>query len=365
MFRPIHERLLQDPRVAVFFSGKLQGASSARAMARALGVTGMPAVRRGLASLFRFDLMVSADYEVWDPFDDPRFAMSATPRLQLFHGASVRNGAIQPKLTRYHHLFTIGPYMDRAFAKAGIFEAGDPRLCPIGMPKTDRLLDGSLHREALRRSLSFTNDLPVVTLAPTWIVRTPLNRYGEELLDALARGPWNLAVKLHDKFFDPRYNTVDWRRRLLEFQKTRPNVRVIENYDAMEVLAATDVLISDVSSIANEFALLDRPLVYLAVMDHERLARQYPNLDLETWGQRLGDVADGPGACVSAVTDALASPHRHSDIRIAAAKDLFHNAGTSTSAAVAAIYDILGLSAPDGAPGGAPGETPAVNRLSR
>lgn len=346
MFRPIHERMRQDPRLDFFFSGKLRGASSARAMAHALGVEGMPAIRRGIAVHFPFDLMLSADYDLWEPFDDSRFAVSETPRIQLFHGASVRNGAIQPKLQRYHHLFSIGPYMGRAFAKADIIPEGDPRLRPVGMPKTDRLLDGTLTREASRHKLGIDNDLPAVTLAPTWVMRTPLNKYGEELLDALAEGPWNLLVKLHDKFFDPRYNTVDWGRRLSEFKKTRGNVRVIENYDAMETLMATDVLISDVSSIANEFALLDRPLVYLAIEDHERMIRQYPWLDLETWGQRLGEVVDGPGACVSAVSAALADPSRHRDIRMAATEDLFHNRGNATSAAVSAIYDILEMDEP-------------------
>lgn len=346
MFRPVHERLRADDRVEVTFSGKLRGAGSSRAMARALGVEGARAVRRGIATLTRFDLMVTADYEIWKPFENPRLPIHRTPRLQLFHGVSVRNGAIQPKMTRFQHLFSVGPYMDRAFAAAGVFAAGDPRLRPVGMPKTDRLLDGSLDRARVRAALGVNDDRPVVTLAPTWIPRTPMNRYGEALLDALAAGPWNLLVKLHDKFFDPRYNTVDWRRRLAAFAKGRPGVRVIADYDAIETLYATDVLISDVSSIANEFALLDRPLVYLAVEDPERLQKQYPRLDLDTWGQRPGAVVDGARACVDAVAQALAEPERGGEIRRAMVRDLFHHPGAATRPAVQATYELLELDPP-------------------
>lgn len=346
MFRPVHERIRDDPRIDVYFSGKLRGASSSRAMVRALGVTGMRAIRRGLAALFRFDLLLTADYEVWKPFEHPRLGIRRTPRLQIFHGVSVRNGAIQDKMRRFHHLFTVGPYMDRAFIEQGIFPSGDPRLVPVGMPKTDRLLDGSLDRGEVRARLGVDASRPVVTLAPTWIPKTPMNRYGEELVRALARDEWTLLVKLHDKFFDPRYNTVDWRRRLSAFAREHPSVRVIRDYDAIETLFASDVLISDVSSIANEFALLDRPLVYLAIEDEARLRRQYPRLDLITWGQRAGEVVDSPETCVRAVRDALGNPERFGAIRRAMAADLFHNRGRATSVATQHIYRILDMEPP-------------------
>ena len=343
MFRPIHERLKDDPRVEVFFAGKLRGSGSSRRMARTLGVSGTRALRRGVAALVRLDLLVTADYEIWPPFENPRLAGSAAPKVQLFHGVSVRNGALQEKIRRFDHLFTVGPYIDRRFVELGLLDEDDPRTNAIGMPKTDRLLDGSLDAGAIRDQLGVPRDRPVVTLAPTWIPRTPMNRYGVELIRALAGGTWSLLVKLHDKFFDPRYNTVDWRRRLGPLERELPGLTVVRDYDAVPTLFATDVLISDVSSIANEFALLDRPLVYLAIEDRARLLKQYPRTDLETWGQLPGDVVSSPGECVAAVERALAEPSRHGEIRRAMAADLFYHHGHATDAAVGRTYELLEL----------------------
>lgn len=350
MFRPLHERLLGDPRVGLFFAGKLRGSGSSRRMARDLGIRNMRVIRRGLAALRRFDLLITADYDTWEPFADPRFPISATPRVQLFHGASVRNGSMQSKITRFQHLLTCGPYIERLFVKSGMFRADDPRLLPVGMPKTDRLLDGSLDRLALAASFGIDPALPNVTLAPTWVLRNPMGRYGVELIRALARGPWNLLVKLHDKFFDPRYNTVDWGRRLGQLERQLPRLRVVRDFDATPTLFLTDVLISDLSSIATEFSLLDRPIVYLAIEDLESLLRQYPSLDLKTWGQRAGEVVAEADACVAAVERALAEPLRNGEIRRAMAADFFHNPGRATDAALGHIYPLLALDPPHATP---------------
>ncbi len=342
MFRPIHEHLKRDPRVEVFFAGKLRGDQSSRGMASQLGVREARTIRRGLSTLVKFDLFVTADYELWPPYERDRLPIKRAPKVQLFHGASVRNGAVHPKMQRYQHLFTVGPYMHEAFFARGIFERGDPRLHKIGMPKTDRLRDGSLDADAIRKELKLDPSRPVVMLAPTWLKASPITRYGEELIAKLADGPWQFLIKLHDKFFDPRFNLVDWKKRL-EPYRSRANCRVVEDYDAIPYLWVTDVLISDVSSIANEFALLDRPLVYLEVDDQEALKKRYPNLDLDTWGQRAGEVVGDAARCRAAVERALADPNHNSEFRRALAADVFYNPGHATEPAVAKFYEILEL----------------------
>lgn len=343
MFRPIQQRMARDGRVDFYFAGQLRGADTSKRMAAKLGVEDARSIRRGMAGMVEFDLFLTADYDLWTPFFKGRLPIVSTRKVQLFHGASVRNGAIQPKMRRYHRLFVIGPYMYRAFLSSGIVEEGDPSLAKIGMPKVDRLVDGSLDGLEIRGQLGFDNDQPIVMLAPTWLRDSPMSRYGEELLKGLAAGPWNLVVKLHDKFFDPRFNTINWRRRLKEYVG-RDNCKVlIDDYDAVPYLFVTDLLISDVSSIANEFALLDRPLVYLQVGDPEKLSEQYPFLDLETWGQHPGEMADGPDECVRAVERGLSDPSARSDIRRELTRDIFYEPGKATEKAVGELERLLEL----------------------
>lgn len=346
MFRPVQELMLPDDRVRFWFTGQLRGTASAGEMARSLGVTGATPIRRGLSALARFDAFVTADYDLWSGFDNDRLPIATAPRVQLFHGVSVRNGAIQKKMLKYRRLFSVGPYMTRRFVESGILEDGDPRLTPVGMPKTDRFFDGSQDAEATRRELGLDPSKPTVMLAPTWLRHSPMTAYGEALIERLAAGPWNLIVKLHDKFFDPRFNVVDWRERLAPLGAREGCAVLVDEYDAVPYLWIADLLISDVSSIANEFALLDRPLVYLEVDEEEKLAAQYPNLDLETWGQRAGATAASAEACVAAVEAGLSDPAARSEFRRALAEDLFYNRGSASPVAAAALYDVLELDLP-------------------
>jgi len=343
MFHPIQRLMLADERLEFFFAGELRGAETSRGMAARLGVEGARPIRRGLAALCRFDLFLTADYELWTPFEKGRLPISDATKVQIFHGASARNGAIQPKMKRYGRLMVVGPYMYRAFLEAGLFEEGDPRLEKVGMPKTDRLVNGTLDAGAIRDRLDLNPNRPTIMLAPTWLRRSPMFDYGEELLERLAAGPWNLIVKFHDKFFDPRYNLVDWRARLRGIEQSRTCKVVIDEYDATPLLFVTDLLISDVSSISNEFALLDRPLVFLEVADAEELKAQYPQLDLETWGQRAGGVASDVQSCLRAVEAGLSDPGRHSELRRALAADIFYNPGQASERAASVLYDLLGL----------------------
>ncbi|MBI4880276.1 MAG: CDP-glycerol glycerophosphotransferase family protein [Planctomycetes bacterium] len=343
MFRPIQRLMAEDARIQFFFAGRLRGGVSSRRMAATLGVEGARPIRRGLSALCAFDLFVTADYDIWGAYEKSGLPIGRTPRVQIFHGASVRNGAVQPKMARYHHLFVIGPYMYRAFVANGYFADGEARLAKVGMPKTDRLLDGSLDAGAIRAALRLDPARPTVMLAPTWLRDSPMNEYGMELIEQLAAGPWNVIIKLHDKFFDPRFNIADWRSRLAGCAR-RANCRVAsDEYDAVPLLYVSDVLISDVSSIANEFALLDRPLVFLRVPEREALAERFPRVDLETWGQRAGEVVSSAAACVAAVERALSDPAARGDIRRALAADIFYNPGSAAPAAARRLYQILGL----------------------
>jgi CDP-glycerol glycerophosphotransferase (TagB/SpsB family) len=102
-----------------------------------------------------------------------------------------------------------------------------------------------------------------------------------------------------------------------------------------------DLLLTDASSVANEFALLDRPMVFLDVPELIEAARQKGAVDLETWGRKAGDVVTDPADAVRAVADALGRPERHSDVRRALAEDLFYNPGAATGAAVSWLREEL------------------------
>src|SRR5256885_322156 len=74
---------------------------------------------------------------------------SATQTIEIFHGLSFRNMSVREENSGKDAYFLLGPYMRRAFAERGLLPEGDERAVEVGFMKTDRLLDGSLDRDAL------------------------------------------------------------------------------------------------------------------------------------------------------------------------------------------------------------------------
>jgi hypothetical protein len=114
--------------------------------------------------------------------------------------------------------------------------------------------------------------------------------------------------------------------------------------DEIPYLFAADLLVSDASSVTNEYALLDHPMVFLDVPKLIATARKKGSMvDLETWGRRLGLVAPDATSAVDAIAYALASPMLQSPIRRAAASDLFYNPGRATATALEWLGTELGV----------------------
>src|SRR5436309_291996 len=152
---------------------------------------------------------------------------------------------------------------------------------------------------------------------------------GEEVLRRLRDwGAVDVLVKLHDH---PK-KAIDWPARLAPLEGE--HLRLARTPDVVECLFAADLLISDASSVVNEYALLDRPIVFLDVPELLAAARDREGsaLDLDTWGRRGGEVVADPADVVGAVARGLEHPERRSDVRRAIAADLFFNPGSATAA---------------------------------
>jgi hypothetical protein len=331
MMRPLLRRFTLDPRFAVRGAAKWFGDDAGARVFTAAGVEQIAPLPVWRARFKRFDVYLSADFGVVAP--------RSRIKVHLFHGVSFRNHAVHQNALRYDLLLLAGPYMRRQFEQRGILTAANAeRFVTVGMPKLDALVDGSLRRDDVLTRLALDPALPTVLYAPTWSKKmSSLIHHGEALARELARFSGNVIVKLHDNSLDPRKAKRDWRALFATLES--PRFRFVDAADVVPLLAAADVLVSDASSVANEFALLDRPIVFL---DIERLEEKVKDkADLDTWGRRSGDVIDGPAALLPALDAALADPKRHSDVRRALAADIFHEPGRATEHAWNAILRAL------------------------
>jgi len=334
IFRPVHQRLRSDPRLDIWLSGKFLDEKNPRKLYAQFGLEDQKIIGELRARWTRFDLYLVARWRVAAP--------RARKKAHFFHGVSFKNYALSGHARLYDRLFLVGDYHRRRFIELGVLTPDDPRIARVGMPKTDCLVDGSLDRKVVIESYGLDPARPTILYAPTWSEHCSLYTLGMDLLHAVARRPVNFLIKLHDHSYDPRHNPIDWAEALKAFDGS-PNVRVVHDWDVCPSLVAADVLISDASSVAYEFLLLDRPVIFCDVPE---LLAGYKSADLETWGRKVGQTIATLPELDAALDDALGNPGRQSGLRRAAAADLFYNPGQATARAVEEIYRLLELEAP-------------------
>jgi hypothetical protein len=334
-FAPLFERLTARANTQVFVSGGLRTKAKGDdegylydgpAMYGPLQVPQEQILSVPEIQEQEFDILFSACTNLIEPKHVPT-------RIQIFHGISFRNKAVRSANMGCDYYFIIGPYMHRRFQEGGLFHDGDNRGVPVGFMKTDPLLNGRFDRRALQKQFGVEGDRPVLVYAPTGAKDNSLETMGEEVIRRLATtGKYDILIKLHDH---PKNKKIDWPARLAPWTNT--HCRVVRELDIMPLLYVADLLISDASSVSNEYALLDRPIVFLdtpELLDKERESGN-AMMDIETWGQKGGALVKQPQDIEEAVELGLRSPELYRDIRHAMVKDLFYNPGKATDTAMA------------------------------
>ncbi|GJM21956.1 MAG: hypothetical protein DHS20C15_18710 [Planctomycetota bacterium] len=336
MFRPLHAHLLDDPAMRITLYGKSFGKSDSSLFERA---GALPAKQRPnwMAKFARPDVLISADFLL--------ATRHARTSVQIFHGVSIKNYFLNENVHAYDHVFATGPYMLKRYEERGFFEPGDPKLKHVGIPKTDRLTDGTLDRARTLESYGLDPALPTVLYAPSWGTESSLDQMGEQVLSALASmSDINVLVKLHDNAFDPRVARRDWRAFLDDL--VGPRFAAPQTFDVIVPMQAADLMVTDISSVAFEWLQVDRPLIFMTF--DGQLARWEGKADLDTWGRRIGTECEDPVKLPQVVAAELADPDRLGDIRRAACADIYFNVGGATQAAIRELYALLGRPLPPG-----------------
>lgn len=328
-YRPVYELLAREPGFRFFFSGperlKRGEAEEARPPERLYRQFGVP--RREILSPAEA-LAAEVDVTVCS-FVSGLFPRRDRLRVHLFHGASFRNMAVRQDILAFDRLFGLGPYQRRLFEESRILRPGDSRFVPIGFPKLDPLTDGTLDRRAILRRAGFSGRRPVILYAPTGQRFNSLELMGEEVLRRLAgEGRYDILVKTHDH---PRDGGTDWAARLRALEG--PHLRLARDYDVVPYLFASDLLLTDASSVSSEYALLDRPMVFIDVPQMlQAVTEKGLAVDADR-GRSGGLVARWPDEVVRAVREGLARPGARSRERRALAAELFYNPGRAAAAA--------------------------------
>jgi hypothetical protein len=345
MFKPVHRRLKQDPRIEVWLTAN----HNTKKLYQSIGLEKELVIGKYHSMVRHWDMCIcpSFYYE----------RNNADVKVQIFHGCSLKNRAVHKKALQYDKLFLIGPYMRQKFISTWKLSEDDPRFENIGMPKLDAFFDGSLDKDAIVRQLNLDPGLPTVIYAPTRtsVTSSSLQMYGRQIISTVSEMPVNFLIKLHDRAYKQWKPGMkeDWME-ILESYNDHPRVRPVYDYDITPYLYVSDLLISDISSVVNEFTLLNRPMVLIDVprlISHHKtieLKRGVEVSDLEEWGRHGGHLIKDMQTLAHAVNNGLEHPEEKNEIRQEFARKFFFPPGEATEKAMGKIYELLGLSAPGG-----------------
>jgi GT2 family glycosyltransferase len=338
VLEPVVHALEQDPRLTVGFLAEAE--YKRQHIDRVTGrqrrwVTG------AWARWARVDLLITAD-----PWDTPPLERCYR-RMNFFHGVGGKYNLDDPRylpiaFDQWDRVCFVNADRMQRYLAGDILRPGAAEL--VGYPKLDALVNGRIDAAAVRDRLGLELHRRTALYAPTWSPASSLNVAGDEIVASLVDAGFNVIVKPHDLSFDkdPKYSGgIDWRARLQALERAG-RIILSDDPDASPLMAASDLLVTDHSSIGFEFCLLDRPIVVVHAPDLARVARINP--ERIALLRSAADVVVDPRQTGDCARHALSWPQRHQAERAAISRMLFHEPGTATGRAVSVAYDLLELS---------------------
>ena len=335
---PIYKALRSDPRINFYLTSTDQGSQHENVFDE-LG-EGIEIIGPRHAAMSRFDAYLAADL-MWAKL--PR----GSQRIYMFHGVAGKYADVYDRpdfsMRQWDRIFFINRRRLGNFIASGAIDPDSKAARLIGYPKLDCLVDGSLRRDDVVRSLAIDPAERVVLYAPTWSPFSSLSSIGEELVRRLCDAGYKVVVKLHDRSWQRDHEHsggVNWAERLEPHLVAFGGV-LARGSDATPYLAAADLMITDHSSAGFEYLLVDRPLVRIEVPEliaATRIPKEYVSL--------LAEASLSVGSsesAIKAVEKGLADPSAQSKSRKAVAQELFFDPGRATSRAVEELYEVLEL----------------------
>ncbi|RPK64170.1 CDP-glycerol:poly(glycerophosphate) glycerophosphotransferase [Streptomyces sp. ADI96-02] len=260
-------------------------------------------------------------------FDEIRVRMQNAPQRER----------LQKAVHRFDHFLVRSEHDVATLARA--YRLPEARLLRTGYPRNDVLVaerdrcesEGRLPRPPLAARLGLDEDRATVLYAPTFRGGPGKQRRRRLLLD---------VREFAERFGDT--HTLLVRAHYLESARLPvcpPGtvVDVSRHHDVSEILAISDVLVTDYSSIMFDFALLDRPVVLFAPDLDAYAADRGSYFDLRE--KAPGPVAATPDELFAALAELKETDTRYAERRRAFAEEFgAHDRGDAARRTVAAVF---------------------------
>jgi len=231
--------------------------------------------------------------------------LSHVKHILVLHGQSDKKYGYRKDVLDYDLFFITGKESHDRYEKLGLLKKGTGIL--IGYPKIDRVFKGELNKGQELKKLSLSPKNRTVLYAPTWSDKS-LNSSWDKFRNAFTSNipeNVNLIVKLHPNL--KRYKEKEVKE-FSDMLKPFKNALLIDFVpDIVPVMAASDILISDVSAVTREYLAFKKPFVFLSRKPKWMWNRQ----KIILW--KCGEVVVKPETLWPTVQKALKEPGKYLD----------------------------------------------------
>lgn len=319
----------------------------------------------------QFKVNISREFSQADIFLSPHIygvGNIKTVKIHINHNQPVKYEAYQKQdFENFDIHFLTSPLhreqTENTISKYNL-EGKNIKLFDIGYSKSDNLLQGKYIRKDVLEELNLNPELKTVLYAPSWDEGLSLRSFGEQVIEnILDVKNINLIVKLHPISYSsdkgPNYlfytGGVNWIERFSKFESNK-NFRHIPVNDIDPILAASDLMVTDLSSVALEFIMLDKPVIYIDCPEffEKTLQKTYANFGNTTAdfvrndpkanaGRHVGTVVNDLNDLPEAIQSCLSNPNEFSEKRKMFSEKLSYNPGNASNAAAGKILNILGI----------------------
>lgn len=188
--------------------------------------------------------------------------------IYMFHAAvSTHQQYRKHAFENYDAVFCTGPYQqEELMEEEKLYNLPAKKLLPYGYPLLDQL------QQAEKKS----DSKPVILLAPSWFKGCIFDTCLEELFSVLQSLPCRIILRPHPEYVKRNRKKFQLIRQLI---RNNPQMELDETADIIRRLSETDILITDRSGIALEFAMgCRRPVIFIETVLKET------NKEWRKWG---------------------------------------------------------------------------------
>ena len=288
----------------------------------------------------RYDLLVCTDVYA-------KFPLRCETKVLLKHGAGVNSRIFTPHPFRktlfdFDLVLVTGnadrDLLRRLCAKKFVAE----RVIAAGLPYLDRLKTCEVSREAYMRRVGIAPNKDVALLGPSWrglqAIEAREPGYLDKLIAVMKELDWEVLVKMHACSFNQAMAQGEvWAKKLYRYSKS--SIHIDYDVDDVPALLHSDILITDISSRAFDFMLLDKPVI--AVFPDNLFTDELDRERIQLLCQGAL-VIHSPSELKSTITNGL----KHSDLlrtdRQRLARNFFAHHGHATEVVVEQLLRVIG-----------------------